>query len=208
MSGDELGRIRADLAVVQRAMGLRVSFGGGMLAFGVLVAVAAIGAAVAGLLVEDDWVGAAPFMAFLVLVPVGLYLRSRRAPGIGPEIVMQVLMSVCVYAVVWVAGSGYAMALVAGPALGPARTAGLYAAGMGLLFASSGILVVTALRNRERAYCLGLAVATLLAGMLLPLLGRHYSVPLAHGSMAIGSLAAAAIQWAQLREVGATHAAD
>ena len=35
MSDDELGRIRGDLAVIQRAMGLHLSFGRGMLAFGI-----------------------------------------------------------------------------------------------------------------------------------------------------------------------------
>ena len=47
----------------------------------------------------------------------------------------------------------------------------------------------------------------LLAGMLLPILDQHYTYPLAHVFMAIGFLTSVAIQWVQLREAAAHHAA-
>ncbi|WZP00628.1 hypothetical protein EP7_002277 [Isosphaeraceae bacterium EP7] len=208
MSDDELGRIRGDLAVMQRAMGLRLSFDGGMLAFGILLTVASVVAAAVSLLVDDDRAQVVPFATIMVLGPVGLFLRSRRAPDLGPEIIAQVMLSISIYAVVWVAGWGYAMAVFAGPAVGPARTAGLYAASIGLLFAFSLILVRAALKSREHHYCLGLAISTLLAGMLLPILDPRYCLPVAHGLMALGYLTAVAIQWFQLREATANHAAD
>ena len=64
------------------------------------------------------------------------------------------------------------------------------------------------LRSRERYYCLGLAVSTLLAGMLLPIIDPHYSYPLANCFMAVGYLTGVAIQWVQLREAVSNHAAD
>ena len=208
MSDDELGRIRGDLAVIQRAMGLHLPFGRGMLAFGILLTVASVVAAVVSLLVEDERLQAVPFAAIMLLGPVGLFLRSRRNPDPGPEITTQVMLSISIYAVVWVAGCGYAMAMFAGPSLGAARAAGLYAVSVGLLLGFTLILVRTAVRSRERHYCLGLADSTLLAGMLLPILDRHYSYPLAHGLMAVGYLTGLAIQWSQLREASASHAAD
>lgn len=208
MSDDELGRVRCDLAVMRRAMGLHPYFGKGVLAFGVFLTVVAAGAAVVSLLVEDDRFQAALLAAIMVFGLVGLFLRSRRTPDLDPEIIAQVVLSVSVYCVVWVAGCGYAIAVFSGPSVGAARTAGLYATSVGLLLAFSVLLVRTALTSRERYYCLGLAVSTLLAGMLLPILARHYSYPLAHGFMAVGYLTAVAIQWVQLRGATPSHAAD
>jgi hypothetical protein len=70
------------------------------------------------------------------------------------------------------------------------------------------MLVSSALRNRERYYALGLAISTLLAGMLLPIIDPHYSYPLAHCFMAVGYLTGVAIQWVQLRGGLASDAAD
>ena len=89
-----------------------------------------------------------------------------------------------------------------------ARTAGLYATSIGILLVFTLMLVSSALKNRERYYCLGLAVSTLLAGMLLPIIDQHYSYPLAHCFMAVGYLTGVAIQWGQLREAPSNHAAD
>lgn len=208
MTDEELGRIRSDLSVMRQAMGLHLSFGQGMLTFGLLLTLAAVGAAAFSWLVEDDWLQLVPFTAIMVLVPVGLYLRSSRTPGLSPEIIMQVIMSISTYAVVWVAGFSYAIAKFAGPAIGSRRTAFMYTTGLGLLLAFTLILVLTALKSRERYYCFGLAVSTLLAGMLFPLLGWPYSYSLAHCFMAVGYLTAVAIQWAQLREAVANHAAN
>ena len=97
MSDDELGRIRGDLAVIQRAMGLHLSFGRGMLAFGILLTVASVVAAVVSLLVEDDRLQAVPFSAIMLLGPVGLFLRSRRNPDPGPEFTTQVMLSISGY---------------------------------------------------------------------------------------------------------------
>jgi hypothetical protein len=208
MSGSELGRIKGDLAVMQRAMGLHTPFGKGMLVFGILLAVAAVGAAAVSLLVETAWLQLAPLAAIMVIVPVGLYLRSRRSTSLSPEITVQVVLSVGIYGIVWVAACGYALATFLGPSMGAARTAVFYAVSVGLLLANSLILVRMALRSRERYYCLGLAVSTVLAGMLLPVFDRHYSYALAHCFMAVGYLTAVVIQSAQLREAVATHAAD
>lgn len=208
MSDGELGRIKGDLAVIQRAMGLHLSFGKGMLVFGILLTVAAVGAAIVSLLVENDWLQLAPLAAIMVLGPVALFLRSRRTTNLSPENTMQVVLSVGIYGIVWGAACGYALATFHGPSVGAARTAVFYAISIGLLLAFSLILVRMALRSRERYYCLGLAVSTLLAGMLLPILDRHYSYPLAHCFMAAGYLTSVAIQWVQLREAVANHAAD
>ena len=49
MSEGDLGRIKEDLAVMRRAMGLHLSFGREMLVFGLLLTVVAVGAAVVSL---------------------------------------------------------------------------------------------------------------------------------------------------------------
>ena len=209
MSEDVLGRIRGDLAVMQRAMGLHLSFGKAMLVFGILLTFTAVSAAVVSLLVEwDSPLQLVPLAAIMILGPVGLFLRSRRNTNLNPEITMQVVLSITIYSVVWIASCGYTLASVVGPSVGTARTAGLYATSIGILVAFTLILVRTALLNRERYYCLGLAVSTLIAGMLLPILDKHYSYPLTHCIMAVGYLTAVAIQWFQLREAGANDAAD
>jgi hypothetical protein len=208
MSEDVLGRIRGDLAVMQRAMGLHLSFGKGMLVFGILLTLAAVGAAVVSLVVENDWLQVVPLAAIMVLVPVGLFLRSRRTTNLSHEIILQVLVSVTIYAVVWIAACGYTLATFLGTTIGPARTAGLYATSIGILLVFTLMLVSSALRNRERYYALGLAISTLLAGMLLPIIDPHYSYPLAHCFMAVGYLTGVAIQWVQLREAVSNHAAD
>jgi len=205
MSEDMLGRIRGDLAVMQRAMGLRLSFGKGMLVFDTLLALAATGAALVSLQVETDWLQQAPFAAIMVLVPVGLFVRSRRT---SHEINLQVVMSITIYAIVWIAACGYMLASQVGPIAGTARTALLDATSVGILIAATLILVRAALRNRALYYCLGLALSTVLAGMLLPILGQHYSYSVAHGCMAVGYLTGFVIQWVQLREAAANHAAD
>jgi len=205
MTEDILSRVRGDLDVMQRALGLRLPFGNGMLAFNLVLAVVAIGSAVVGLQVESDWAQHVPFAAIMVLVPLGLFVRSGRT---SHEINLQVLLSVTVYAVVWIAACGYMMATVVGPSLGVARSALLYATSVSVLLAFTLILVRAALKKREQYYCLGLALSTLLAGMLLPLLGQHYSYSLAHGFMAIGYLTGFTIQWVQLRKAAAYDAAD
>jgi hypothetical protein len=183
----DLTRIRSDLDLVQRAMGLRMPFERGVLACGILLTISAIAAAVVSLLVEADWLQLAPFSAIMFLWPVGIFLKSRRSANASPEMTMQVALSVSVYGVVWVAACGYSVATFLGPAVGTARTAALYAISICLLLGFSLILVRTALRSRERHYCLGLAVSLLLAGMLLPVLDRHYSYPLAHCFMAVAT---------------------
>jgi hypothetical protein len=189
-------------------MGLHLSFGKGMLGFGILLTLAAVGAAVVSLLVENDWLQVVPLAAILVLVPAGLFLRARRNTNVSHEINLQVLVSVTIYAVVWIAACGYTLATVLGTTIGAARTAGLYATSIGILLVFTLMLVRSALRSRERYYCLGLAMSTLLAGMLLPIIDPHYSYPLAHCFMVVGYLTGVAIQWVQLREAVSNHAAD
>ena len=205
MSENELGRIKGDLATVRQAMGLHLSFGTEMLVFGLLLTVVAVGAAVVSVLAENDL---APLAAIMVLGPVVLFLRSRRTANLSPEITKQVILSGFIYGIVWGAANGYAVATFLGPSMGAARTVVVYAVNIGLLFAFSLILVRMALRSRERYYCLGLVVSTLLAGMLLPVFDQHYSYALANCFMAVGYLTGVAIQWVQLREAVANHAAD
>jgi hypothetical protein len=208
MSEGELTRVKDDLAIMQRAMGLHLPFGKGMLVFGVLLTSAALVATAASLWAEADWLQLAPLAAILVLGSVGGFLRSRRGTDLNPEITMQIAVSVSIYGIVWVAACGYSLATFLGPTVGMARTVGLYAISIGSLLAFSLILVHGALKRRERYYCLGLAVSLLLAGMLLPIFDRHYSYPLAHGFMAVGYLTGVAIQWVQLRNAATYHAAD
>jgi len=204
MSDDELGRLKGDLA----AMGLHVSFGKGVLAVGLFLTATATAAAVVSLLIERDSLQQALPVAVMVAGLVGLFLQSRRDPLLDSEVVTQVTVSISIYGVVWVAACGYLIAGIAGPSLAVPRTAALHACSVGLLLSFSFLLVRSAFGSRQRHYCLGLAVSTLLAGMLLPVLDRHYSYPLAHGLMAVGYLSGVAIQSAQLRETVASHAAD
>jgi hypothetical protein len=208
MSNDELGRLKGDLAVMRSAMGLHLPFGRGMVAVGIFLTATATTAAVVSLLVERDSLQQALAAAVMVAGLVGLFLRSRRNPGLDSEVVTQIVVSISIYGVVWVAACGYMIAGIAGPFLSTSRTAQLHACSVGLLLTFSCFLVRSALRSRQQHYCLGLAVSTLLAGMLLPVLDWHYSYPLAHGLMAAGYLAGVAIQSAQLREAVASHASD
>jgi hypothetical protein len=208
MSEVELTRIKDDLAIMQRAMGLHLPFGKGMLGVGIVLTISALAAAAVSLWAEADWLQLAPLVAIMVLGLVGVFLQSRRIANLSPEITLQIVLSVTIYAVVWVSACGYSLATFLGPTVGMARTVGLYAIGVGSLFAFSLILVHTALKSRERYYCLGLAVSLLLAGMLVPIFDRHYSYPLAHSFMAIGYLTGVAIQWVQLRKAVTYHAAD
>jgi hypothetical protein len=205
MSEDALGRIERDLAVVQRAIGLHLSFGKGILVFDILLAIAATGAAFVGLQLETDWLQQVTFAAVIFFVLVGLFVRSRRT---NHEINMQVLMSVTVYAVVWIAACAHMIATIVGPIMGIERSVLLHFASVSILIAFTLILVRAALRSREQYYCLGLALSTFLAGMLLPILGLHYIYSLAHGFMAIGYVICFAIQRVQLRAAVANYAAN
>ena len=208
MSEAELGRIKGDLAVIQRAMGLQLSFGKGVLVFGIFLALAAVGAAVVSLLVENDWLQVGPFATIMVLCLLGLYLQSLRTNDLSHEIKLQVVLSITIYFAVFGAACGYTLATFVGPTIGAARTAALYAASLAYVLPFSLILLLNALKSKERYYCLGLAVPLLLTGLLLPILDQHYSYPLAHCFMAVGYLTGVAIQWVQLRKVETHHAAD
>lgn len=203
---DELGRIKSDLDVMQRAMGLRVSFGNGVLAVGIVLTMTSIAAALVSLRLQGDGLQMALFGTIAVLAMIALFLRHRRA-DVAPDTVKQVALSVSIYAAVWVAACGYAIASTIGATIGTARNAGLYAGSITLLLGFSVLLIRAAVKSRENRYCLGLALSTLLAGMLLPIAGHDYSYTLAHGFMAVGFAAAVFIQYKQLRETGSHHAA-
>jgi hypothetical protein len=206
MSQNALSRIKGDLAVIQRAMALHLPFDKGMLCFGTVLTLAAVCAAFVSLLVENDWLQVVPLAAILVLVPVGLFLRFRHTTNVSHEINMQVLVSIVIYAVVWIAACGYTLATFLGNTIGATRTVALYATSVLLVFTL--MLVRSALRSKEQYYCLGLAISTLLAGMLLPVINPRYSYPIAHCLMAVGYLTGVAIQWVQLRDGAPNHAAD
>ena len=208
MSEDVLVRVKGDLAVIQRAMGLRLSFGKGTLVVGMALSVAALGAGAVSLLVDNDLLQVALLTAIMVLPLFGLFLRSRGSADLTSEVKMQVVLSVTIYAFVWIAACGYTLAAFVGPFIGGTRTALLHATSIGILIVFTLLLVRAALKNRDQYYCLGLAVSTLLAGMLLPILDKHFSYPLAHCFMAIGFLTSIAIQWTQLREAATQHAAN
>jgi carbon starvation protein CstA len=208
MAENELDRIKGDLAIMQRAMGLHLSYGRGMLVFGILLTVTAVGAAVVSLLVENNWLQVASFATLMALCLLGLYLQSHRTADLSHEIKLQVGLSITIYFAVFGAACGYTLAAFCGPTIGAARTAALYAASLAYVLPFSFILVLNALKNRERHYCLGLAASLLLTGLIIPILDPHYSFPLAHGFMAVGYLMGVAIQWFQLREAETHHATD
>jgi hypothetical protein len=109
MSEGELGRVKNDLAVMRQAMGLHLAVGKGTLLFGILLAAMAASAAVASLFIADDRIQTAPVTVILVLVLVGAYWHSRRSIEFSGEIMMQVMVYVAIYAVVWVAACGYSL---------------------------------------------------------------------------------------------------
>jgi hypothetical protein len=208
MLDDELGRLKGDLDVIRSAMGLHMPFGKGMLAVGLFLTATATAAAVVSLFFERDLLQLALPAAVMIVGLVGLFLRSRRTPGLDSAVVTQVTVSISIYGVVWVAACGYLIAGIAGPSLEASRTAALHACSVGLLLTFSLLLFRSALESRQQRYCLGLAISTSLAGMLLPVFDWHYSYPLVHVLMAVGYLAGVAIQSAQLREAVASHASD
>jgi hypothetical protein len=103
---------------------------------------------------------------------------------------------------------GYSLAVGLGPTLGIARTVGLYAASIAYVLGFLLILILNSLKSRERYYCLGLAVALLLAGLLIPITDHRYSFFLAHSFIGVGSLTGVVIQWVQLRKAAVHDAAD
>ena len=208
MSEAEVDRVRGDLAIMQRAMALRLSFGNEMVVFGILLTAAAGMAAVFSLRSESNWGQLGPFAAIMMLCALWLYHQSRRVENLSHEIKLQVSLSIAIYAALVCAALGYSSAAVLGPTIGAARTVGLYAASVGYVMVFLSILVLNALKSRERYYCLGLAAALLLAGLLIPITDRRFSYFLAHCFMAAGSLTAAMVQGVQLRTAESHHGAD
>ncbi|MGH7245198.1 MAG: hypothetical protein ACREJD_17430 [Phycisphaerales bacterium] len=208
MSQPEFDRVKGDLAIIQRAMALRVSFGREMVVFGVVLGAGAAIASGISLWSDRDVYQLGAFAAISMLCVVWLYHHSRRVESLGHETKLQVGLSIAVYAAVIGAAAGYWMAAAAGPALGAARTAGLYAAAVGYVVIFLVILLLNALKSRERYYCLGLAAALLLVGLLIPIVDRRFAYPIAHGCMAIGALAAAILQSYQLNQAGKLDGAD
>ena len=196
---------------MQRAMGLHLSFGKGMLGFGILLTLAAVGAAVVSLVVENDWLQVVPLAAIVGSssqwgCSCDLGKNRQRQPAKSTSAGSRVRhhlrrrVDCCVRVYVGNRPRHHHRS---------ARTAGLYASSIGsILLAFTLMLVSSALRSRERYYCLGLAISPFLAGMLLPIIDPHYSFPLAHCFMAAGFFTGAAIQWVQLRDGVANHAAD
>lgn len=208
MTPSDRDRLQSDLTSIRSAMGLHLPFGRAMVAADLSLSFLAAASAVASLLLDRDSLQQALPASAIVLGLLALFLRSRRRPVLDPEIVSQVSVSLSVYAVVWVAASGYWMAGLAGSSFEPWRTTALRLASVGLLLAFSFLLVRSALASRPRRYALGLAISTLLAATLLPILDWHHTYPLAHFFMSLGFLSAAAIQSSQLRESVPSHVAD
>ena len=207
MSKAEIDRVKGDLAVIQQAMGLKLTFGWETVAFGAVLCTAAGVAAAVSLSGGNGWTQIGPFAATFVLIMIWLYVKGRRDQNLSHEFKLQVGLSITVYAVMIYAAFGYWSAAVLEPAIGPVRTAGLDCASVGYVAIFSSILVLNSLKSRQRYYCLGLATGLLLTGLLIPIAGRHQSYFLAHGFMSVGVITGAIIQWAQLRKA-ARHVAD
>jgi hypothetical protein len=206
MPDDAVDRIRADLAVMQKAMAIRPEFGNGMVLFDILFSAIAVVATIASLQMENDWRQVLPLVAILCIVPIGLYSRLLLGTHSTHEINFQVLISAVIYAVVWIAACGYSLAAICRESIGELRTAGLIAASIGILLIFTAMLIRTGMLNRERQYSFGLGVSTILAGTLLPVVNSTYVYPVAHSIMAAGLLTVASIQWAQLRDSAVNHA--
>ena len=153
MSEAELYRIKGDIAVIQRAMGLQLSFGKGMLVFGILLTFAAVGAGVVSLLVESDWLQVGPIATIVLLCLLGLYFQSRRIADLSHEIKLQVGLSITIHFAVLGAACGYTLATYCGPTIGAARTAALYAASLAYVLPFSFLLLLNALNSSERYSC-------------------------------------------------------
>lgn len=206
MSEAQVDRVRGDLAIIQRAMGLRLSFGKEMVVFGILLTAAAGMAAAVSLWSDSNWGQIGPFAAITMLSMLWLYHQSRRVENLSHEIKLQVSLSVTIYAALVGAALGYSLAAVLGPTIGTARTVGLYAVSVGYVVVFLSILVLNALKRRERYYCLGLAAALLLAGLLIPITDHRFTYFLAHCFMAVGALAGVIIQGIQLKMAESHHA--
>jgi hypothetical protein len=179
-----------------------------MVVFGFLLAAAAAMAAVVSLWSESDWGQVGPFAAIMMLCVLWLYRQSRRVENLGHEIKLQVSLSITIHAALVCAALGYSLAAGLGPTIGAARTVGLYAASVSDVMVFLSILVLNAVKSRGRYYCLGLATALLLAGLLIPITERRFSYFLAHCFMAVGAPTGAIVQGVQLRTAESHHAAD
>ena len=208
ISDGQLGRIQGDLAIMQRAMGLHLYFGSGILVFSILLSVAALIAAFLSLIFDSSWLQVVPFAVFMVLCLFGLFFQSRRFTDLSHEIKLQVTLSITVYFAVICAACGYVLVAFCGPTIGIARSVALYAASLSYILTFIFILVLNALKTRERYYCFGLAISLILIGLLIPIFDPHFSFPLAHSIMAVGYLAVVVIQRYQLREALSQNATD
>jgi len=206
ISNGQLERIHGDLSIMRQAMGLHLNFGRGTLVFSMLLFAAASIAAIVSLISDSSWLHIVPFAVFMVLSLIGLFFQSRRFTDLSHEIKLQVVLSITVYFAVICAASGYVLAAFCGPSIGTVRTVALYVASLSYILTLTFILVINALKTRERYYCLGLAFSLILAGLLVPIFDPHFSFPLAHFIMAIGYLSVVFIQKFQLREASLPNA--
>ena len=143
MSKAEIDRVKGDLAVIQQAMGLKLTFGWETVAFGAVLCTAAGVAAAVSLSGGNGWTQIGPFAAtFVLLSTIWLYVKARRDQNLSHEFKLQVGLSITVYAVMICAAFGYWSAAVLEPAIGPVRTAGLSGAGVGYVAIFSSILVL------------------------------------------------------------------
>jgi len=200
ISHGQSGQAQGDLAIIRQALGVHLVLGSGVLVFSMLLLAAALTAASLSLMFDNSWFHIVPFATFMTLFLIGLFFQSRRIADLSHEIKLQATLSITVYFGVLCATSGYVLAAFCGPSIGTARTVALYIASLSYILTLMVILVLNALKNRERYYCLGLAFSVVLAGLLVPICGPHFSFPLAHCIMAVGYLSVVLIQRFQLRE--------
>ncbi len=76
ISDGQLGRIQGDLAIMQRAMGLHLYFGSGILVFSILLSVAALIAAFLSLIFDSSWLQVVDSLQCL-LTAMGRTLNQR-----------------------------------------------------------------------------------------------------------------------------------
>lgn len=208
ISNGHLERLHSDLAIMRQAMGLHLHFGRGSLIFSMVLFGAAITSVLLSLIFDSNWLHIVPFAIFMTLGLMGLFFQSRRFADLSPEIKLQVILSITVYFVVICAASGYVLAAFCGPSIGTVRTVALYVSSLFCILAFMFILVMNALKTRERYYCFGLAFSLILVGLLVPIFDPRFSFPLAHCIMAVGYLSVVLIQKFQLREASLQNAAD
>ncbi|WP_165235191.1 hypothetical protein [Aquisphaera insulae] len=211
MSDSSLDRVREDLAVMRRAVGLGHPFEWehvwACLALACVGGALAVITAVTGISVKPAAPGSASHLAYLglLLVPVALALglmatlghrRKEAAPLFWREqrhswVAAVVVVPLYVGFTIWGVKNGLAA--------GTLTAATFFLAGL--------FSVAAAVSERDRRYTLGFGLSTLLAGAICPWVGYEGAGLLVGGWLALGGVSTAIVMARQLRS-GVEHATD